>query len=134
MAVEYLVRASEACRAHRGNHSIAIVAILRFDCQEHGDRACVFFDEQKDRRPTHVIRDRDGRLIAKRIAFSRRSRLTYWMFSVHAPFDAKKTLVEKHRSRVDPSDPQCTPTYAAMVESMDANGGLVHEWTFAAST
>lgn len=45
--------------------------------------------------------------------------LNYWMFSVHAPFDAKKALIEKHRARVDPKDPQRSPTYAAMIESMD---------------
>lgn len=45
--------------------------------------------------------------------------LNYWMFSVHAPFDAKKSLIEKHRARVDPKDAQRSPTYAAMVESMD---------------
>jgi arylsulfatase A-like enzyme len=45
--------------------------------------------------------------------------LNYWMFSVHAPFDAKKDLIEKYRRRVDPKDPQRSPTYAAMVESMD---------------
>jgi arylsulfatase A-like enzyme len=45
--------------------------------------------------------------------------LNYWMFSVHAPFDAKKALIEKHRGRVNPADPQRSPTYAAMVESMD---------------
>ena len=45
--------------------------------------------------------------------------LNYWMFSVHAPFDAKRALIEKHRERVDPNDEQRSPTYAAMVESMD---------------
>jgi arylsulfatase A-like enzyme len=45
--------------------------------------------------------------------------LNYWMFSVHAPFDAKKTLVEKHLHRLNPTDPQRSPTYAAMIESMD---------------
>lgn len=45
--------------------------------------------------------------------------LNYWMFSVHAPFDAKKALIEKYRATVDPKDPQRSPTYAAMVESMD---------------
>jgi len=45
---------------------------------------------------------------------------------VHAPFDAKKALIEKHRARVDPTDPQRSPTYAAMVESLDdAVGTLV---------
>ncbi len=45
--------------------------------------------------------------------------LNYWQFSVHAPFDAKPDLIEKHRARVNPSDPQRSPTYAAVVESMD---------------
>lgn len=45
--------------------------------------------------------------------------LNYWMFSVHAPFDAKKDLIEKYRNKIDPKDPQRSPTYAAMIESMD---------------
>lgn len=45
--------------------------------------------------------------------------LNYWMFSVHAPFDAKKNLIKKYAEKVDISDPQHCPTYAAMIESMD---------------
>lgn len=45
--------------------------------------------------------------------------LNYWMFSVHAPFDAKKSLIEKYRSTIIADSPQRSPTYAAMVESMD---------------
>jgi arylsulfatase A-like enzyme len=45
--------------------------------------------------------------------------LNYWMFSVHAPFDAKKSLVERYRSTAIADNPQRSPTYAAMVESMD---------------
>ncbi len=45
--------------------------------------------------------------------------LNYWMFSVHAPFDAKASLIEQYRARVDPNDAQRSPTYAAMIESMD---------------
>tara|TARA_R110002072_G_scaffold302100_1_gene483947 strand:+ start:132993 stop:134966 length:1974 start_codon:yes stop_codon:yes gene_type:complete len=45
--------------------------------------------------------------------------LNYWMFSVHAPFDAKESLIDEYRRRVDPKDPQRSPTYAAMIESMD---------------
>jgi len=45
--------------------------------------------------------------------------LNYWMFSVHAPFDAKKSNIEKHRGRIDPKDAQRSPTYAAMIQSMD---------------
>jgi len=45
--------------------------------------------------------------------------LNYWMFSVHAPFDAKKSLIEKYRSTAIADNAQRSPTYAAMVESMD---------------
>ena len=45
--------------------------------------------------------------------------MNYWMFSVHAPFDAKKAYIDKQRTRVDSKDAQRSPTYAAMVESMD---------------
>lgn len=45
--------------------------------------------------------------------------LNYWMFSVHAPFDAKRTLIEKYRGKVDSKAAQRSPTYAAMIESMD---------------
>jgi arylsulfatase A-like enzyme len=45
--------------------------------------------------------------------------LNYWMFSVHAPFDAKPDLIAEYRRRVDKNDEQQCPTYAAMIESMD---------------
>jgi arylsulfatase A-like enzyme len=45
--------------------------------------------------------------------------VNYWMFSVHAPFDAKSELIEKYRKIVDPNSAQRNPIYAAMVESMD---------------
>lgn len=45
--------------------------------------------------------------------------LNYWMFSVHAPFDAKPDLIKKYRDKIDPKYPQRSPTYAAMIESMD---------------
>jgi len=45
--------------------------------------------------------------------------LNYWMFSVHAPFDAKQKLIEEYRKVIDPKVPQRSPTYAAMIESMD---------------
>lgn len=45
--------------------------------------------------------------------------VNYWMFSVHAPFDAKKSLIEDYRKNIDPDQPQRSPTYAAMVHSMD---------------
>lgn len=49
--------------------------------------------------------------------------LNYWQFSVHAPFDAKPDLIEKYRGKVDPDDEQRSPTYAAMVQSLDDNVG-----------
>ncbi|TWT95139.1 sulfatase [Neorhodopirellula pilleata] len=45
--------------------------------------------------------------------------MNYWQFSVHAPFDAKASLIERYRGLVDPNDPQRSPTYAAMVHSFD---------------
>lgn len=53
--------------------------------------------------------------------------LNYWMFSVHAPFDAKSTLIEKYRRRIDSDDAQRSPTYAAMIESMDDAVGTLLE-------
>lgn len=52
--------------------------------------------------------------------------LNYWMFSVHAPFDAKKESVEKYRGIVDATSAQRCAVYAAMIESMDdAVGALL---------
>jgi len=45
--------------------------------------------------------------------------LNYWQFSVHAPFDAKESLIAKYRPKIDDNDQQRSPTYAAMVESLD---------------
>jgi len=66
----------------------------------------------------------EDRMAKEAVAFIEKNRdqpffLNYWMFSVHAPFDAKAALIEKHRARVNPADPQRSPTYAAMIESMD---------------
>lgn len=71
--------------------------------------------------PDQHIEDRMAREAA---AFMERHKdqpffLNYWMFSVHAPFDAKKLLVEKYRSTAIAENPPRSPTYAAMVESMD---------------
>lgn len=45
--------------------------------------------------------------------------LNYWMFSVHAPFDGKQSLIDQYQKEVDSNDPQRSPTYAAMIHSMD---------------
>ena len=80
----------------------------------------------KDFDPDPAIPDQhiEDRMAKEAVAFMEKHQdrpffLNYWMFSVHAPFDAKKALIEKHRARVNPADPQRCPTYAAMVESMD---------------
>lgn len=81
------------------------------------------FASFKEKTPGEHIEDR---MAAEAVAWIEREQgrgrpfyLNYWMFSVHAPFDAKKAHVEKHRARVDARDAQRSPTYAAMVESMD---------------
>lgn len=45
--------------------------------------------------------------------------LNYWAFSVHAPFDGKQALTKKYAGKADPKNPQRTPVYGAMVESLD---------------
>ena len=54
----------------------------------------------------------------------------YWQFSVHAPFDAKPELIRKYAKKVDPtkgevSVGQRSPTYAAMVQSLDEAVGTL---------
>ncbi len=44
---------------------------------------------------------------------------------MHAPFNAKADLIEKYRRKIDKSDPQHCPTYAAMIESMDVAVGTL---------
>ncbi|MBT3200030.1 MAG: sulfatase [Phycisphaerales bacterium] len=52
--------------------------------------------------------------------------INYWQFSVHAPFNAKKKLIDQYRKKIDKTSPQQSPTYAAMVHSLDdAIGSLL---------
>ncbi len=79
------------------------------------------FPKLKATKPGEHIEDR---MAQEAVAFIEKNKdrpfyLNYWQFSVHAPFNAKKELVEKYRKLIDPNDPQRSPTYAAMVESMD---------------
>ncbi len=83
------------------------------------------FKDFKEHTPAEHIEDR---MSDEAVAWMEKHKdgpffLNYWQFSVHAPFDAKKALIEKHRARVNPNDPQRSPTYAAMVESMDDSVG-----------
>ncbi len=78
------------------------------------------FDHDPDIPNQHI----EDRMATEAVAFMEKHKdepffLNYWMFSVHAPFDAKKSLIEKYRQSVNASDPQRSPTYAAMIESMD---------------
>ncbi|MFG0291446.1 MAG: sulfatase [Rhodopirellula sp. JB044] len=66
----------------------------------------------------------EDRMAAEAVAYMEEHRdepffLNYWMFSVHAPFDAKPELIAKYQKTANPNDPQHSPTYAAMIESMD---------------
>ena len=73
----------------------------------------------------------EDRMATEAVQFMEKNRnqpffLNYWMFSVHAPFDAKQSLIDQYRERINPSDPQRSPTYAAMIQSMDdAVGALL---------
>lgn len=52
--------------------------------------------------------------------------LNYWQFSVHAPFGAKPELIDRYRAKIDRNSNQQSPTYAAMVHSLDdAVGALL---------
>jgi arylsulfatase A-like enzyme len=86
------------------------------------------FKNFKENRPKEHIEDRMAAEAVKWIQSVKDKPfyMNYWQFSVHAPFDAKAALIEKYRHKVDPTDPQRCPTYAAMVESLDdAIGSLL---------
>ena len=78
------------------------------------------FDHDPDIPDEHI----EDRMAKEAVAFMEQHKdepffLNYWMFSVHAPFDAKQSLIDEYRKKIDPNDPQRSPTYAAMIESMD---------------
>jgi arylsulfatase A-like enzyme len=85
------------------------------------------FDHDPDVPDQHI----EDRMASEAVSFLEEHQdepffLNYWMFSVHAPFDAKASLIEKYRKTVNKDDPQRCPTYAAMIESMDdAVGTLI---------
>lgn len=78
------------------------------------------FDHDPDIPDQHI----EDRMAKEAVTFMEKHQdrlffLNYWMFSVHAPFDAKKKLIEEYRGQIEPTNPQRSPTYAAMIESMD---------------
>ena len=51
--------------------------------------------------------------------------LCWWHFAVHAPYQAKKDMIDAFRDKVDPRGVQDCPTMAAMLKSMDDGIGRV---------
>lgn len=85
------------------------------------------FPKFKEKYPKEHLEDRMG---DEAVAFMEKHQaepffLNYWQFSVHAPFDAKAELIEKYRGKIDLNDEQRSPTYAAMVQSLDDNVGKI---------
>lgn len=46
-------------------------------------------------------------------------------FAVHQPIAGKKSVIEKFKAKVDPTNPQHSPVYAALVESVDDSVGQI---------
>lgn len=66
----------------------------------------------------------EDRMASEAVKFIRENKdrpfyMSYWCFSVHSPWGAKKELIEKYRAKADPKSPQRNPVYGAMVQSMD---------------
>ncbi len=70
--------------------------------------------------------------MGKQVAAGRPFYLNFWQFSVHAPFDAKRSLIDHYRVRVDLNQKQRSPTYAAMVHTLDAAVGRLLDFVDAA--
>ena len=88
------------------------------------------FPNFKEAYPGEHIEDRMGDEIVayleKRAQDKEPFFINYWQFSVHGPFNAKEEYIASYRDRVDPEkDEQHSPTYAAMVKSLDDNIGRV---------
>lgn len=89
------------------------------------------FKDFKENYPKEHIEDRMADEAVKWMRSVDKSQpfyMNYWQFSVHAPFDAKEELVAYYRNKIDTTQAQRSPTYAAMVHSMDdAVGKLLDE-------
>lgn len=51
--------------------------------------------------------------------------LDYWSFSVHAPWNSNKNLIDKYAGIANPNDPQHNPVYAGMIETFDNAVGKI---------
>lgn len=93
------------------------------------------YPEFKENLPKEHIEDR---MAEEAIAWMKQQEaatpfyLNYWQFSVHAPFDAKKSLVDYYRPKIDHDSKQTSPTYAAMVHSLDDAIGRLLDYVDAA--
>jgi arylsulfatase A-like enzyme len=87
------------------------------------------FPEFKEAYPGEHIEDRMAdeidAYLEKRAEDQKPFFINYWQFSVHGPFNAKADYIESYKDKVDPDDAQNSPTYAAMVKSLDDNVGRV---------
>ena len=83
----------------------------------------------KEGEPGEHIEDRMARESVSWLKNHDRSRpffMNYWQFSVHAPFGAKPELIDHYRKKIKRGEKQQSPTYAAMVHSLDdAVGSLL---------
>jgi len=74
----------------------------------------------------------DDRLTREAIDFVRENQdrpflLNYWLFSVHAPYQAKEELIARYQAKVDPNAPQRSPTMGGMIHTGDACVGQLLE-------
>jgi len=87
------------------------------------------FPDFKEAYPGEHIEDRMAdeidTYLENRAADKKPFYLNYWQFSVHGPFNAKADYIESYKDKIDPNDAQNSPTYAAMVKSLDDNVGRV---------
>lgn len=51
--------------------------------------------------------------------------LNFWSFSVHTPYQAKPDLVAAYTRQAAALQSKCSPTYAAMVQTLDSNVGRI---------
>lgn len=87
------------------------------------------YPDFKEAYPGEHIEDRMAdeieAFLEKQVASDQPFFLNYWQFSVHGPFNAKEEYIESYRDKIDPNQEQKSPTYAAMVKSLDENVGRV---------
>ena len=53
--------------------------------------------------------------------------MSYWAYSVHSPYNARKDDIEHFKTKTDENNPQHNPLYAAMVRSLDDGVGRLLE-------